>query len=62
LPQIRKKGRIIRVNFDYPEDVTIGPDDSLYEADSYNNRIQKFSPDGKYEKKMGRISLNRSQG
>ena len=53
LPQICKKGRIIGGNFDYPADVAIGPDDSLYVADSYNNRIQKFSPDGKFETKWG---------
>ena len=53
LPQIGKKGRIFGGNFDYPVDVAIGPDDSLYVADSYNNRIQKFSPDGKFETKWG---------
>jgi len=53
LQQICKKGRIIGGNFDYPADVPIGPDDSLYVADSYNNRIQKFSPDGKFETKWG---------
>ena len=53
LPQIVKKGRIFGGNFDYPADVAIGLDDSLYVADSYNNRIQKFSPDGKFETKWG---------
>ena len=53
LPQIGKKGRIIGGNFDYPENVAIGPDNSLYVVDSYNNRIQKFSPDGKFETKWG---------
>ena len=53
LPQIGKKGRIIEGNFEYPADVAIGSDDSLYVADSYNNRIQKFSPDGKFETKWG---------
>ena len=51
LPQIRKKGRIIGGNFDYPADVAIGLDDSLYLADSYNNRIQKFSLYGNFETK-----------
>ena len=51
LQQICKKGRIIGGNFDYQADVAIGPDDSLYVADSYNNRIQKFSPEGKFETK-----------
>ena len=53
LPQIVKKGRIFGGNFDYLVDVAIGPDDSLYVADSYNNRIQKISPDGKFETKWG---------
>jgi tripartite motif-containing protein 2/3/tripartite motif-containing protein 71 len=53
LPQIGKKGRIIGGNFDCPADVAIGPDDSLYVAGSYNNRIQKFSPDGEFETKWG---------
>ena len=53
MQQIWKKGRIFGGNFDYPADVAIGPDDSLYVADSYNNRIQKFSPDGKFETKWG---------
>jgi len=53
LPQIGKKGRIFGGNSDYPVDVAIVPDDSLYVADSYNNRIQKFSPDGKFETKWG---------
>ncbi len=53
LPQIGKKGRIIGGNFDYPGNIAIGPDNSLYVVDSYNNRIQKFSPDGKFLTKWG---------
>ena len=53
MPQIGKKGRIFGGNFDYPANVAIGPDDSLYVADSYKNQIQKFSPDGNFETKWG---------
>jgi len=53
LPQIGKKGRNIGGNFEYPADVAIGLDDSIYVAESYNNRIQKFSPDGKFETEWG---------
>jgi len=30
--------------FDYPDDLTVAPDGSVYVADSANHRIQKFLP------------------
>jgi predicted membrane-bound mannosyltransferase/sugar lactone lactonase YvrE len=34
--------------FNEPWDLAIGPDSSVYVADTWNHRIQKFSPDGEF--------------
>ena len=39
--------------FNEPWDVAVGPDGSVYVADTWNNRIQKFSADGKFIKMWG---------
>ena len=39
--------------FNYPTDVALGPDATVYVADGYNDRIQVFSPDGKFSHKWG---------
>lgn len=44
--QVGSAGRGIPGRFHYPTDVAFGPDGTAYVADAYNNRIQRFSPDG----------------
>jgi len=39
--------------FNYPTDVALAPDGSLYVADGYNDRIQVFGPDGAFRSKWG---------
>ena len=34
--------------FNEPWGISIGPDESVYVADTWNHRIQKFTPDGKF--------------
>lgn len=45
--QIGTAGRVLRGRLHYPTDVAFGPDGTLYVADAYNNRIQRFAPDGR---------------
>ena len=39
--------------FNYPTDVAIAPNGTLYIADGYNDRVQAFSPDGRFSHKWG---------
>ena len=39
--------------FNYPTDVALGPDGTLYVADAYNDRVQAFGPDGRYLRRWG---------
>lgn len=45
--EIGEPGRVLRGRLHYPTDVAFGPDGTLYVADAYNNRIQRFAPDGR---------------
>ncbi len=40
--------------FNFPSDVAVGKDGSIYILDAANTRIQKFDPDGKYLASIGR--------
>ena len=37
--------------------VVVGPDHLVYVADSYNNRVQVFTPEGKFLRKWGGLGL-----
>ncbi len=47
------KGPAPEGTFNEPWDVAVGPDGSVYVADTFNFRIQKFSADGKFVKMWG---------
>ena len=41
-------------NFNYPMDIAASPDGkTIYAADSYNDRVQVFGPDGRFKFKWG---------
>ncbi len=44
-----------------PQDITIGPDGSVYIADTSNHRIQKFDPDGAFIAKFGEYGSGKGQ-
>jgi len=44
-------------SFYYPARLTVGPDHRIYVADSYNNRIQVFTEEGKFVRKWGGMGL-----
>ena len=39
--------------FNYPTDVALGPEGTLYVADGFNDRIQVFGADGRFLRKWG---------
>lgn len=41
----------------YPSRIAMGPDNLVYVADSYNNRIQVFTPEGTFVRKWGGMGL-----
>ena len=43
--------------FYYPARVAVGPDNLVYVADSYNNRVQVFSSEGTFVRKWGGMGL-----
>jgi len=43
--------------FYYAARVAVGPDYLVYVADSYNNRVQVFTPEGKFLRKWGGLGL-----
>lgn len=43
--------------FYYPAHVAVGPDRSIYVADSYNNRVQVFTPEGRFLRKWGGLGF-----
>ncbi|MDD5369118.1 MAG: TIGR03663 family protein [Anaerolineaceae bacterium] len=47
------KGEAPGGTFNEPWGVAVGPDGSVYVADTWNNRIQKFNADGKFVKMWG---------
>ena len=51
--------------FNEPWDIAVGTDGSVYVADTWNHRIQKFTPDGDFVKMwgtFGQAELNRILG
>lgn len=48
-----KKGYVRAGWFNYPIDVAVAPDGSVYVADGYNDRIQVFAADGRFLRKWG---------
>ncbi len=48
-----KKGYVEAGWFNYPIDVTVAPNGTLYVADGYNDRIQVFNSDGRFLRKWG---------
>jgi DNA-binding beta-propeller fold protein YncE len=47
--------------FTEPWDVAVGPDGSIYVADTWNNRIQKFDANGKFIKMWGHFGESSGQ-
>lgn len=41
----------------YPTRITIGPDDTLYVSDAYNNRIVAYSPEGEFLFQFGGLGI-----
>ena len=43
--------------FDSPGGVAVGPDGDLYVADTYNHRVQRLRPDGRFVRQWGRTGV-----
>ena len=43
--------------FYYPSRLLVGPDNRVYTADSYNNRVQVFTSEGKFIRKWGGLGF-----
>jgi len=43
--------------FYYPSRIAVGPGDLVYVSDSYNNRVQVFTPDGQFVIKWGGMGI-----
>lgn len=55
-------GEFVMVQGFGPTGIAVGPDGIVYVADTWNHRIQKFSPDGKFLTKWGRyVSLRQGE-
>ncbi len=61
LAQWGQKGRG-NGKFNLPYGIAVDSDDNVYVADTNNNRIQKFSPDGDFLGKWGRLCNVEEQG
>jgi DNA-binding beta-propeller fold protein YncE len=48
-----EKGYFLAGGFNYPIDVAVGDDGTLFVVDGYNDRIQVFGPDGDFVRKWG---------
>jgi len=48
-----EKGYIFAGGFNYPIDVAVAADGTLFVADGYNDRVQVFGPDGDFVRKWG---------
>lgn len=48
-----KKGYILGGDFNYPIDVAVAGDGTLFVADGFNDRVQVFGPDGAFVRKWG---------
>jgi predicted membrane-bound mannosyltransferase/DNA-binding beta-propeller fold protein YncE len=46
-------GQALGGTFNQPWGIDVGPDDNVYVADTWNHRIQKFSPDGEFIRTWG---------
>ena len=59
-PEAPYGARFVRIGIDtshmgrnYPTDVALGPDGTLYVADGFNDRVQAFAPTGEYLRRWG---------
>lgn len=46
-------GQALGGSFNQPWGIAVGPDQSVYVADTWNHRVQKFSPDGEFIRMWG---------
>jgi len=47
------KGHVLAGRFNYPTDVAVAADGTLFVADGFNDRVQAFGPDGGFLRKWG---------
>lgn len=48
-----EKGHVLGGDFNYPTDVAVAGDGTLFVADGFNDRVQVFAPDGAFRRKWG---------